>query len=269
MSELRRVDLEGVLRGDEIMSALVPLTAAAPGSELNLSAAEGFDAWAAVAIYADALDTEMHMFTPVVICMPGDPEACQVLCAYFREIPNRVELVPGPVPGPHPEEVLLPVWRFHHPRGGRVIAEASPSVLADVCSANETKFLAGVLGALAENASTHGQDSRIGSMLAASFDRQSLKVQIVVHDRGSAVELSELDEDDVLASFWEASADGAPGGLAAIPIQADLWEVDAELTLQAGHGRLTWTPQGMETAWAEHSPGFTAAVTLRLREQDQ
>lgn len=266
MSGLRRVN-EGDLRGEAALQ-LLPRRGLRGPTTVDLSVLSEADAWTACSVRLYCEHMTRRMLAPVRLIAPTDRYARELLEGLVGELPDLAAFDPErarpTTPAARPDEVVVPASRFRSVGGSRALADLLPTILADVCEANEALFLAAAFDMLAENACEYGGDIVVGAVAAASYDPNEGSVQMVVADLGSSFEDGDEDADEMLAVCWDGPpGKRVPGGLRSVALMAEAYGLDVALTLRAGEGRLSWrTDCALVVEGAEEAPGFTAAVTL-------
>jgi anti-sigma regulatory factor (Ser/Thr protein kinase) len=161
--------------------------------------------------------------------------------------------------GARPRTVLLPAV----PLSSSSLAEVVGAELVSRASGIAVKpmrFLAGALPELVDNALAHGR-SPTPPIACCFHDRDQQALQLIVCDLGNTFS-RHAEAADRIADAIESAPDGGLQTLLALARHRDL---EADLRLISGRGRVFWDANGdLWTDEAQEFAGFTAALTIPL-----
>jgi hypothetical protein len=260
------ISLAGEIRGESGLQYL-PAIGERVDDELLLHAKgmTGVDAWLGVAMRARIEYHARYFQRPVCIVAPDDRRTWRLLASLVGELPAQVSLARGDEwPPGRAQAALLPAQRLEGLGLVDQLADFLPSYLARNYPRTEARFLAAAFKTLAENSHLHARDSPIGAIAAILYDGRDHALQLVVVDLGQSV-ARVASAEQALEEIQARSASGG-GGLVELTRVARRRNLDLELTVAAGSGRLHWSAGtdrwSTETTWAVQ--GFAVGAIARL-----
>ena len=261
--------LTGDRRGESVL-ALV-----APSGERDevLIAAEGLtgvDAYTGVALRRGLEFYARYRQQPVTFCPPNDSAVWDLLSNLMgHDLPVHFTLSADALPAAtHTRSAVLPARRYTSVAAVRDYADLMPAVVGENYGMRHAIFLAKAFSVFTENALEHASDSPIGAVAAIGYDRESDALQLVVTDLGVGL-TAESDPYEAMLKIAERSQGtigrpGTLGGLAGLVREAQRKEIDLELRIASGAGRLSWRERLPDVSEAQTVSGFTAAAILHL-----
>jgi hypothetical protein len=227
------------------------------------------DAWTGTALRAAVEYQARHCSRPISISLPTDEKACRELLSLIgahnpEDLPrhfcrsDNAQLPDVKLP----TTVVLPAQRLRHFSDADRLTELLPRRLANFAP-RPARLIASAFAELTENSLENAATSPVATIATIAHEREHHALQVVVTDL-----LDSGPQDDAAADWLHDIATASAGALSAwagLIRMAEQAELDAELHLAAGPGRLRWQTGGEpEAALGSQIAGFTAAFEVAL-----
>jgi hypothetical protein len=199
--------------------------------------------------------------------VPSDSSVAVQLAALLGPLPERVTLA-GQVNGEPPANYALvpatPVEDSH-------AAVALGSWTLDACeragiARKRTAFVTAATMELADNAVVHAKGPTDAPVVAVTTATRGRVVEIAVLDTGRGVSESS-DPREFLRTIPRRALDGKPGFLGNILQRARRADVQVQVQIFAGTGRLLWTPMRHRTRVGLRLSGTTVVVRIAAERE--
>jgi anti-sigma regulatory factor (Ser/Thr protein kinase)/ABC-type transporter Mla MlaB component len=252
-------------RASAVEKVLTLSTSADAASEICLDAGfvERADAVAAAALRLRiARHHREHEQGTVTLVLPKEPELAARLSALLQPPPERVTLVGQVDQQPPANYSLVPATIVSDSHAAVALGGAT----LDACerariSRRRSMFITEAAMELADNAVVHAQAATDAPVVALTSVARGSQIELAVLDTGHGIAESD-DPREALRAIPRRALDADPGFLADILQRAREAQVQVQVQILAGTGRLLWTAMQHRTAAARYLPGTT--VILRI-----
>jgi hypothetical protein len=247
-------------RGEAALAYIPRRPSDAPECMIVADHTEHADAWTGTALRAAIEYHGRFRQKRVVLGLPRQGRAATVLAGLLdNDLPHHFCLSNDSTSvGAPPRNVILPSTVLWSPEEGDDAGDAV-SDLGKAYARRPVRYISGAVSMLAEL--TFQRESPIGTICTVMHDRDENSLQLVMTDLGVSERSAPRDGEELTALATEEGVTEAVDWLVS---QAGKLQLDIDIVLAAGAGRLRASEAGSTPSDSTDVEGFTAAVIVGL-----
>jgi len=254
------ISLTADARGEAALAYIPPRPSSAPECMIAAERTEHVDAWTGATVRS-AIEYHGRLRQKrVVLGLPRLRRAATLLAGLLdNDLPRHFCLANDSEDvGTPPRNVILPSTVLWSPTEGDDAGDAVFD-LASAYPRRPVRYVSGAVSMLAEL--TFERQSPIGTICAVMHERDLNSLQLVLTDLGLGEHAAPRGGEELAVLAAQGGLDEAVEWLVR---QADKLQLEAEVVVAAGAGRIYASAAGTKITTGSHREGFTAAVVVQL-----